>query len=132
MATGISATADITSESWAPGLISDPEGVGQSVADLSAAYTANPVSAVTGINQLDDLDPVFAASAIVGIHEQNKSQAAQFLFSIGDADELRLEGHLARITEADPVQAGEVFVSLINEDATKVADLIEDAILGAN
>ena len=81
---------------------------------------------------MDDLDPMFAASVIMGIHSQNQSQAAQILFSIADADELRLEGHLARLTETDPIHAGEILVSLINENVTEVASLMEDVIEGDN
>ncbi|MEE2884264.1 MAG: serine/threonine-protein kinase, partial [Chloroflexota bacterium] len=131
LATGIAA-GEITDENWAPGVISNPEGIGQAVVDLSSAYVANPVNAVTGINQLDDLDPMIAASVIIGMHDQNQTQAAQFLLSIGDADELRLEGYLARITEMDAVQAGDIFVSLINENVVDVAAFIEDANQGAN
>jgi hypothetical protein len=75
---------------------------------------------------------MFAASVILGIHALNQSQAAQILFSIGDADELRLEGHLARITEMDPVQAGDILISLINEDVAEVASLMEDVVEGDN
>ncbi|MCS5650500.1 MAG: Ig-like domain-containing protein, partial [Dehalococcoidia bacterium] len=130
LATGIA--ADISGENWAPGIIANPDGIQQAASDLSAAYGQDPVSAVAGINRLDDLDPMFAASVIMGIHSQNQSQAAQILFSIADADELRLEGHLARLTETDPIHAGEILVSLINENVTEVASLMEDVIEGDN
>ena len=131
LATGIAAS-DITNETWAPGIISNPEGIQQAVSDLSTTYGVSPVNAVTGINQIDDLDPMVAASVIIGMHGQNQTQTAQFLFSIGDADQVRLEGHLARITETDSVQAGDIFVSLINENVVEVASLIEDANQGPN
>jgi len=130
LATGIA--ADITDPSWATGVVADPEGIQKASNDLSITFSENPVGAVTGISQINDLDPVFAGAVLSTIHNENQALGAQFLLSIGAADPLRLEGLLSAITASDPVGAGIIFTSLINENLPEVASFLEDAIEGPN
>ena len=130
LATGIA--ADITDPSWAAGVVSDPEGIQKASNDLSITFTENPVGAVTGISQLNDVDPVFAGSVLSTIHNENQALGAQFLLSVGAADPVRLEGLLSTITASDPAGAGIIFTSLINENIAEVASFLEDAVEGPN
>ena len=130
LATGIA--ADVADPNWATGVVADPEGVVKATSDLSITFAENPVGAVTAINQIDDLDPVFAGTVLSGIHNENQALGAQFLLSIGAADPARLEGLLSTMTASDAVGAGIIFTSLINENTPEIAAFLEDAIEGPN
>mgnify|MGYP001112576430 FL=1 len=130
LATGIA--ADISGENWAPGIIADPEGIQQAASDLSAAYQDNPVSAVTGMNQLQDLDPALSGSVVVEIHSQNAALGAEFLLAVAAADPARLESLFASVTELDAPESGRIFNSLIAQDPAVVASLLKGAIQGSN
>ena len=130
LATGIA--ADITDPSWATGVVADPEGIQKASNDLSITFTENPVGAVTGMNQINDLDPAFAGAVMSDIHSENQTLGSQFLLSVGAADPLRLEGLLSAITVSDPADAGIIFTSLINENVSQVSTFLEDAVEGSN
>jgi len=130
LATGIA--ADISDPGWSTGVLADPEGIQKATNDLSITFTDNPVAAVTAINQLNDLDPVFAGTVVSSIHTENQALGAQFLLSVGAADPIRLEGLLNTMTSSDPVGAGIIFTSLINEDVSEVVTFLEDAVEGPN
>jgi len=130
LATGIA--TDISGENWAPGIIADPEGIQQAASDLSAAYQDNPVSAVTGMNQLQDLDSALSGSVVVEIHSQNAALGAEFLLAVAAADPARLESLFASVTESDAPESGRIFNSLIAQDPAVVASFLKDAMEGSN